>query len=523
VKTPTADFLIKLWSLPIVALALSTSAIAQEVQTGATLIYEVSHGISPALQDIPPASGVPEDDPGVGRNSTPGSATPPNTTSQEDVALLGSTTNLLALTGLLSFNGIANTGYTQPDANGAVGATQFVEWANAKIAVYSKTNGTLLLGPINANSLWQSLGGQCTLNNAADGIVLYDKAANQWIIHRHAGPVPYQECIAVSTTSDATGTWHLYDFQLTSEFPDYTKLGVWPDAFYLSSNLLNPTTFAPLGAQVCALDRASMLVGAPASAHCFTTASNFQTLLPADLDGTTPPPAGSPNYLLNLATNSLDLWRFHVDFTNPANSTLTGPINIPVASFNRGCGGGVCIPQQSTTQRLDSLGDRLMYRLAYRNFGTHESLVVSHAVNTHAGQSVGVRWYEIRSPGSTPVKYQGGTFSPDTNYRWMSSMAMDKVGDIFVGYSVSSSSMYPATRVTGRVPTDPLGTLDVESTLIAGGGAQLPSNGRWGDYTSMAVDPVDDCTFWYVNEFYPTSSTKGWTTRIAAVKFTSCQ
>src|SRR5947209_6459373 len=266
-----------------------------------------------------------------------------------------------------------------------------------------------------------------------------------------------------------------------------------------------------------------MLSGGPANAICMQQNPSVDSLLPADLDGTTPPPAGEPNFYLQMvAPSNLNLFKFHVDFTTPSNSTFTGPTAIPVASFSEACGRGTCIPQPGTTQQLDSLGDRLMFRLAYRNFGDHESLVVNHSVT--AGSSVGVRWYEIRSPNATPTVFQQGTFSPDSQYRWMGSIAMDQSGDIAVGYSASSSSNFPAVRYTGRVPSDPAGTMESENSIIEGTGSQTNGNGgsRWGDYSSMSIDPVDDCTFWYTNEYLTTNGSFNWKTRIASLKFTSC-
>ena len=210
-----------------------------------------------------------------------------------------------------------------------------------------------------------------------------------------------------------------------------------------------------------------------------------------------------------------------MDWTTPGNSTLTGPTNMPVAAFNEGCNGGVCIPQGGTTQQLDSLGDRLMYRLAYRNLGSRESLVVNHSVT--AGSVVGLRWYEIRSPGGTPTVYQQGTFAPsDGNYRWMGSIAMDQSGDVALGYNVSGSNMHPAIRYTGRVPSDPLGAMEAESNILQGAGSQTGGLTRWGDYSSMSIDPVDDCTFWYVNQYIPSSGAFNWATHIYSFKFASC-
>jgi hypothetical protein len=266
-----------------------------------------------------------------------------------------------------------------------------------------------------------------------------------------------------------------------------------------------------------------MLSGGPANAICMQQNPSVDSLLPADLDGTTSPPTGEPNFYLQMAApSSLNLFKFHVDFTTPANSTFTGPTAIPVAAFSEACGGGTCIPQPGTTQQLDSLGDRLMFRLAYRNYGDHESLVVNHSVM--AGSSVGVRWYEIRSPNVTPTVFQQGTFSPDSQYRWMGSIAMDQSGDIAVGYSASSSSNFPAVRYTGRVPSDPAGTMESENSIIEGTGSQTTGSAgsRWGDYSSMSVDPADDCTFWYTNEYLTTNGTFNWNTRIGSFKFASC-
>jgi hypothetical protein len=424
----------------------------------------------------------------------------------------------------LNFDGAGATSYLYPDANGAPGATQYMQWTNARYAVYSKTTGGTIVKPTAANKLWQNLGGQCATTNAGDGIVNYDKAAQRWVVTHHTGGgVPYMQCVAVSTTSDATGTYYLYSFELTATYyPDYPQLGVWPDAYYVTSNLLNPSNFTNVSGQVCALDRTNMLAGnSDATAQCLTTvtAAEFSVLQPADLDGATAPPAGSPNYLLALDTNSLDLYEFHVDFTNPANTSLTGPTNIPVTAFSQACAGGYCIPQKGSTEVLDGVGDRLLHRLAYRNYGDHESLVITHSVV--AGTSVGVRWYEIRSPGTTPVVYQQGTFAPDARYRWLGSAAMDQSQNMAVGYSLSGKTMYPSIAYTGRLSTDPLNTMEAESPILAGLGSQTASGNDWGNASSLSIDPVDDCTFWYTNEYLKTTGTI-WSTRIASFKFTSC-
>jgi len=392
-----------------------------------------------------------------------------------------------------------------------------VQWVNESFAVFDKAVGSVIYGPAAGNTLWTGFGGGCETNNDGDPIAQFDKAAQRWVMTQFSvSTTPFLQCVAVSTTSDATGSYHRYSFSMPN-FPDYPKLGVWPDAYYLSFNMFNGNTF--VGGRACALDRNLILTGAAATQQCFQLSSLFGGLLPSDLDGPTAPPAGTPNYYLNFGSNLLNLWKFHVDWMNPVNTTFTGPTQISVASFSEACSGGTCIPQSGTSQKLDSLGDRLMYRLPYRNFGDHESILASHSVT--AGSSVGVRWYELRSP-SSPVIYQQGTYAPDSNFRWMGSVAMDRAGDVAVGYSVSSNSIFPAIRYTGRLPGDPLGTLETETSIVEGGGSQQRSLSRWGDYTAMSLDPVDDCTFWYTDQYLQTSGRFNWSTRIGSFKFPSC-
>jgi len=424
-----------------------------------------------------------------------------------------------------SFEGLGNGQYgfsvtgAPPDTNGTVGATQYVQWVNTSFAIFNKSNGALIAGPTAGNTLWSGFGGGCQTNNDGDPIVVYDKLAQRWVFSQFSvSTTPYLQCIAVSTTSDATGTYNRYSFQY-SNFDDYPKMSVWPDAYYETFNMFaGGTTF--VGAEACAYNRAAMLNGTTATQVCFQQGTSVGGLLPADLDGTTAPPAGSPNYMLYFGTNNLNLFKFHVDFTNPSNSTFTGPTVINVAAFSPLCGGGTCVPQPSVTQQLDSLADRLMYRLAYRNFGSHESLAVNHSVV--AGSGGGVRWYEIQNPSGTPVVAEQSTFAPDSNYRWMGSIAMDQAGDMALGYSVSSGSVSPSVRFTGRVPTDPASTMETEVNIISGSGSQDGNLSRWGDYSAMQVDPVDDCTFWFTEEYMKTTGSFNWNTRIASFKFPGC-
>ncbi len=494
-------------------------------QNSLEVTADVKHDVSPALRDMPQIA--PSSEP---KHERPLRLThmPPEFAPQTDSALQGSTGAFVSATAGLNFQGVGvglgnfSDCCAPPDTNGAAGATQFVQWVNLSFAVFDKTNGNVLLGPSAGNTLWAGFGGTCETSNDGDPIAQYDKAAGRWVLAQPVFSSPYMYCIAVSTTSDATGTYNRYAFSMPN-FPDYPKLGVWPDGYYASFNMFSGNSF--VGARACAFNRAAMLSGAAATMVCFQQASSVASLLPSDLDGATAPPVGSPNFYLNFGSNSLNLFRFHVDFTNTANSTFTGPINIPVAAFTEACSGGTCVPQPSTKQKLDSLADRLMYRLAYRNRSGTESLVANHSIfvsGSRHSQVDGVRWYEIRTPNATPTLFQQGTFSPDSTSRWMGSIATDKVGNIAVGYSASSGSVFPAIRFTGRVPTDPLGTLEGESSIQTGAGSQLANLSRWGDYSSMSIDPVDDCTFWYTSEYLMNSGTFNWSTRIASFKLAGC-
>jgi len=452
--------------------------------------------------------------------------------SENDPVIQQSTGTGIATTPGKGFDGVGVSRYAPSDANGAAGTNQYVQWVNVAFAVFDKTTGAILYPPPPAtsaagNTLWSGFGGPCEVNNDGDPIVQYDKAANRWVMSQISytnGP-PFYQCVAVSTTPDATGSYARYAFQYNN-FNDYGKLGVWPDGYYASFNMFQGNSF--IGSKVCAYDRTAMLAGAPATQQCFQLSSAYGGLLPSDLDGTIAPPDGSPNFFVAFGTNALRLWKFHADWTTPANTTLTGPIMIPVAAFTMACNGGACIPQSETTQKLDSLGDRLMYRLAYRRFSDgHEAMVVNHSVTASNG-IVGVRWYELRNPdgatmaSGTPILYQQGTFAPDSTYRWMGSVAMDNAGNIGLGYSVSSGTIHPGIRFTGRAPSDPLGLLGSEISILEGTGSQTKTLARWGDYTSLSVDPTDDCTLWYTNQYLKSNGTFNWSTRIDSFQFTGC-
>ncbi|MBK6764699.1 MAG: hypothetical protein IPG68_16170 [Micrococcales bacterium] len=414
-----------------------------------------------------------------------------------------------------------------------MGPNHYVQMVNLVFQIFNKS-GTSLLGPSNSNVLWAGFGGDCQTQNSGDPIVQYDQFADRWLISQFAiNGNSYRECVAISQTPDPTGAWHRYAFAY-NELPDYPKFGVWPDGYYVTYNMFQlispPNNYNFTGAKVCALDRSAMLAGGAATQQCFDRAQEW-ALLPSDADGTTPPPAGSPNYVLAehwSDQTKLTMYKFAVDWATPANSALIGPTQINVNAFVWAClntGFAPCVPQSSTGQKLDSLGNHLMYRLAYRNFGDHESLVANHSVNITNTQT-GIGWYEIRSPGATnPVVHQQGTTADPngTTYRWMGSLAQDKLGNMALGYSTSSSTTFPGIRYVGRLSGDPLNTMpQAESTVIDGTGAQTGTAGRWGDYSAMHTDPIDNCTFWYTNEYLAATGPTPWRTRLANFKYPNC-
>jgi hypothetical protein len=396
-----------------------------------------------------------------------------------------------------------------PDTVGAVGPNDYVQAVNDGLGIYDKLTGAeKKVMPVNA--LWAGFGGPCEQYNDGDPTVNYDVLSDRWVVAQFAiTATPYKQCVAVSTSSDPLGTWYRYEFDHGNTlFPDYPKLSVWPDAYYETFNLFT-SRFA--GAMVCAYDRSAMIAGQPVTQKCHQLGTSYGGLLASHVQSQKQaPPLGAPNYVMSLSSAGLNLWTF--DF---AKDTLTGPQLISIAPYTQPRKG---VAQPGTRNRLDTLGDRLMYRLNYRNFGNHESLVVNHSVVTPAG-NLGIRWYEVRSPGASPTLYQQSTFAPDGDSRWMGSVAMDKVGNIAVGYSVSSGTTYPSIRYATRFASDHLNQLTSETRAVDGQYAQTSST-RWGDYSSMTVDPTDDCTFYYTNEYL--GSDGGWHTKIGHFKLSTC-
>jgi hypothetical protein len=444
-----------------------------------------------------------------------------------------------------SFDAQPNTANAAPpDPVGSVGPNHVVTMANLSFQVFTRT-GTSLYGPAANNTLWTGFGGPCQNENAGDPIVIYDRLADRWLLSQFTSAGPsYFFCVAISTTGDPTGSYYRYAVPTGPRFPDYPKVGVWPDAYYVSTREFSGSAYAGVGAY--ALNRAQALAGDPNAAiiSFFAPPSPTYTigdgLLPSDIDGMMPPPPGSPNYFVGSMDNNgpygapqdaLLLWKFTANWANPAASSFTLTHTVPVAPFNSIlgiCGGTrACIPQPGTTNRIDHLGyrQRPLFRLAYRNFGTHESLVTNQSVSAGAGSGgevSGVRWWEVRLSSGTPVVHQQGTFAPgltDGIHRWMGAAAIDAQGNIGLAYSAGNATLFPSIYYTGRLASDPPGTMPQgEGIIHTGTGSQTGGGNRWGDYTSLSVDPVDDMTFWHTNQYLPTTSERGWRIRVGAFK-----
>jgi hypothetical protein len=376
-------------------------SVAQEqVQTNAEIIHELSHDTSLPLSSMPLVAPR-KNQATIPLHRRPGPAIVAPGGFDEAVQTLPMAN--VGTTNLLNFNGVTNRdGVAPPDTNASVGATQVVETVNTSYQVFNKSTGASVLSPREISSIFAGLAGACgsTSNAFSDPVVLYDKAAGRWLVSILASSNGFAtgvHCIAISKTNNATGAYFRYSFSLGNNLPDYPKLGVWPDAYYASYNIFAPNF---KGAKVCAFNRTNMLAGAAGTAVCFQRSTADFSLLPSDLDGSTKPTTGTPNFFLELATaTTLKFFKFHVNFAG--GSTFSGPTTLTVASYSEACGGGTCIPQSGTTQKLDSLGDRLMFRLAYRKLGTQESLLASHSVQPSTGPVSAVRWYEIRNPSAT--------------------------------------------------------------------------------------------------------------------------
>jgi hypothetical protein len=519
--------------------ALATPATGGGVDRNPQVSWNDGHGVSSKpLRDL---ASAPFQGTVIREPHRVGKAAPPATKARLAAVQTGQGTVNAVKTGI-SFPGISTpspviTG-TPPDNNIAVSPTQLVEVVNGGIQVFDKKNGNTLLAAKSLNTLWSgyagtNAGNSCATLNDGDPVVRYDTLAQRWVVSQFSLPNmgaasgPSYECVAVSKTSDATGVYFLYDFRYDHAINDYPKLGVWSDGYYISFNMFGGSpTYPFVGAALCAYEKAAMVLGQPARQTCFQRPNTEFGYLPPDVTGPTAPPAGEPGYFVSLGPTdftSLSVQALHVDWVTPGNSTLTSS-SVTVPAYQQCLSpSGRCVPQPGGAA-LDSVGDRLMFPLTYRNLGGQESLVVNHTVDAGGGV-MAPRWYELRVSGGGLVLHQSGTYAPaDGLHRWMGSAAMDSDGNLALGYSASDSTHNPSIRFTARSATDPLGQLtEIEGTLAAGAGVQ-PGGGRWGDYTSLQVDPADDCTFWFVDETYPSGATltTQWQTTISSFKFSTC-
>jgi hypothetical protein len=461
----------------------------------------------------------------------------------------------------LSFEGVGNTStlncpsvagqeVAPPDTNAAVGDTQVVQWVNTCYAVFNKSTGALIAGPFAGTNFWKGFGAPCETNNDGDIIIQWDKGNHRWLAAQNVftGP-PFYTCVAVSQTADATGSYFRYTFPQQPGFPDYPKWGLTRSVYYQSQNVFDVTTPSEpfLGVNVCAYDAKSMLSGkSNAQQVCIFDNSNGtlfdDSMLPSDDDADAGGPTKS-EVLLGAIDNFLPgdthvyEFVFTVNFGNPSKSTLAGvdgsmPISVP--AFNLAlCTSGPflttnCVPQPGTTDKLDTLGDRLMYRLAHFNERGTQHFLVTHSVNNSNGTTgVAARWYEFRAQGygTTGLSlYQSGETPNDGEYRWMGSVARDQLGDIAIGYSRSSAAAgdFPSIYYAGQTAGDLLGTTEPEVLIKQGTASQPDTDNRWGDYSSMALDGGDSCTFWYTNQYYPVGTRFLWATWLASLKFPGC-
>jgi hypothetical protein len=548
----------------------SSAALRRSAQPAANpkpkVTWDTAHDVSPPLRDLAAGRTAPDaEDPANEPDLGPISARDSGYSSDGALqsALLPATIpstqqNFEGLSNQDNFN-IFGFRVNPPDPDGEVGPSNYVEMVNLVFAVYDKS-GNKLLGPVDTGTLWSGFAVPDCTEPSGDPVVLYDQITDRWILSQFTTSglddpsKPFWNCVAVSTTGDPTGTYYRYAFETENFqfFPDYPKYGVWTDSYVLTTREFGPTVEYGIG--VYALEKNKMVNGQPARAVSFFIDGNApgmlplvgDGLLPADIDGKQKPKTDTAIPIVGTQDDgggygatfdALNIWDLLVKWQSTPTASLTLNAQLPTAAFDSifPCAptSRDCLPQPGIVnpdQYLDILSyrQRPTFRLAYRNFKDYEALVTSQSVEATPGVA-GERWYELRRVGGTYSLYQQGTYAPgDGVHRWMGSIAQDKKGDMGLGYSVvNATTVYPGIRYTGRLAGDPLGQMTLgEGTIINGSGVQTTTNSRWGDYTDMTVDPVDDCTFWYVNEYYLTSGTaadgRPWHTRIASFKLPGC-
>ncbi len=522
-----------------VVAALAFSLTASTASAAAAQGVELQDfGVSPAVADLGPSASS-DSSGGAARLNPLGSSPRPGTrgtgegasSPSDPLAARGSATARTPAPSAVfdgSSNPFACGTCSPPDTTGDVGPNHYVQVVNAtKVAIYNKA-GTLLEPAFDLSTLFSS--GSCSTSNDGDPQVLYDSIADRWLLAQfvlNGGGGPFFLCFAISQTPDPTGAYFTYAFS-TPELPDYFKVGVWPNGYYVSDNESTYTAYA--------FDRAKMLAGDPtASGVRFPGQTNL--LLPADVDGPRTPGSGDPGLFYTfkdssfpdhgVPTDRIELFAFSPNFATPASSTFTSAGSFDVAPFTYTVCGFFnlsCIPQAGTAEKVDAVSEWPMQRLAYRRFGDHQALVGNFTVGGgSASPGAAPRWFELRNTGAAWSLFQEGTYDPGSGLnRFMGSTALDVQGDLALGYSASSSTAFPSIRYATRAPGDPAGTLGAEQVMKAGGGSQTSLGDRWGDYSSMTVDPADDCTFWYTNQYYSTTSLNSWKTAIGNFKVPGC-
>jgi hypothetical protein len=421
----------------------------------------------------------------------------------------------------------------------AVGPDHVVQIVNSRMAVYSKkgsrydSTGKVLYGPVITNTIFAGFGGQCELRTSGDAVVRYDQLANRWL---YVLPIfkrppdepqgPYSMCYAVSKGPDPLGPYYRYEFKRPL-FPDYPRPAVWPDGYYVPTSVGDDV----IQKQACVADRNKMLQGLPATEQCVTI-DGVNFLNNADIDGQALPPAGAPNIMLaaggtqlhnQFTDDGLYVYKFHVDWVDPSKTNVSPVRKITVAPYNYLCNGQLtkCVPQPGSSVRLDAQGDKLMQRLVYRRIGRDEWIAGLHSIDTKDGGG-GVRWYELKLDRKRePQLFQQGTYAPDSFYRWMPSIGIDRQGNIGIGYSFGGDANFPGQRFAARLAKDPKGVLTFKESILVSGQSSQTTTLRWEDYTTVAMDPTDDCTFWYVGDYIKPTA-QSYSTRIGAFRLPTC-
>lgn len=520
------------------ACALAALGPARAAVAAPQVLTELRHDTGPALSTLPLVRGA------TGAINLPAYAVPNGTSGSTDPVMQHGAGGPMPAP-LLTFPGIDGSDLERPPyPTGDVGPNDYVQWVNGSIAVFDKT-GAVRFGPTHADLVWNGFSNQDDPNDPAnlceavdepDPVVRYDPLADRWLLSHLAFGVgifgaiepPFVQCLAVSAGSDPTGAYHRYAFEINAtDMNAGARFGIWPDGYYMSFDQLHHDPCPPctgwrfVGEGAVVFDRAKMLAGDAATAQLFATGDTaLGGLLPADLDGSTPPPLGSPEIFARFAASpfQLELWQLHTDWTTPASSTFTLAQTVGVAPFVLTSPG---FEEPSPGAFLQPVGDRLLDRLAYRNLGGHEALVANHTVAGPSGRAA-PRWYELRRTTGPWGLREEGTYAPNANGRGSGSVAMDRQGDLALGYTISSSSIFPSLAYTGRLATDPPNRLRSERPLFLGSGVQQPfTDVSWGPFSMMSVDPSDDCTFWYENAYYAAGAST-WSTRIGSFRFPTC-